>query len=105
MHRVHDVRWLSMKGSLSNIIMEYASLISALCDDMISKDSNKKTKLAAEKLYAQFMKINTMFGCRVFMRKFELLQYLSKFCQQRDVLFDQVRVQVDNTSMALKQNT
>ncbi|OAE20455.1 hypothetical protein AXG93_4698s1050 [Marchantia polymorpha subsp. ruderalis] len=63
--------------------------VGALCDDMISKDSNKKTKLAAEKLYAQFMKINTMFGCRVFMRKFELLQYLSKFCQQWDVLFDQ----------------
>lgn len=52
MLRVHDVRWLSVKGCLSNIITKYASLINALRDDMTFKDFNKKTKMAAEKLYA-----------------------------------------------------
>ncbi|OAE33188.1 hypothetical protein AXG93_4773s1620 [Marchantia polymorpha subsp. ruderalis] len=40
---------------------------------------------------------------RIFMRQFELLQYLSKFCQHILVLFDQLFVPVDDTSMALKQ--
>lgn len=80
MLRVHDVRWLSVKGSLSNIITEYAYLFSALRDDMTSKNSNKKIKLTAEKLPAQFMEIDTMLGCRVFIRQFELLLYLNKFC-------------------------
>ncbi|OAE29359.1 hypothetical protein AXG93_4831s1190 [Marchantia polymorpha subsp. ruderalis] len=67
MLRVHDVRWLFVKGCLSNIITEYASIIGTLRDDMTSKDPNKKTKLAVEKLNAQFMEIDTMLGCRVLM--------------------------------------
>ncbi|OAE18737.1 hypothetical protein AXG93_4473s1010 [Marchantia polymorpha subsp. ruderalis] len=85
---VHDLRWLCVKGGLSNIITKYASLISSLLDDMTPKDSNNKFKLVAEKLYAQFMQIDIMFGCRVFMRQFELFHYLSKFCQQWNVLFE-----------------
>lgn len=88
--RVHDIRWLSIKGVLDNLRREYPALLLMFKDGV---DSQSKF----EKVFECLSDLRSVVGPVMFEALLKELDYLSKKCQESDVLFDELDLAVRET--------
>jgi hypothetical protein len=88
--RVHDIRWLSIKGVLDNLSREYPALLLMFKDGV---DAQSRY----DKVFEGLSDVRFVVGPVLFEALLTELNKLSKKCQESDVLFDELGLAVEET--------